>query len=73
MTRKEIIDYLYTDTEFEYHGRFGSFCPVGVFGVAWNGAEYTFATVDEAIDAKVFDGKSLVDIWDEIYPQIAPG
>ena len=26
-----------------------------------------FDTIDEAMEAKVFDGKSLVDIWDEIF------
>ena len=28
-------------------------------------------TIDEAMEAKVFDGKSLVDIWDEIFPQVS--
>jgi hypothetical protein len=23
------------------------------------------------MEAKVFDGKSLVDIWDEIFPQVS--
>ena len=30
-----------------------------------------FNTIDEAMEAKVFDGKSLVDIWDEIFPQVS--
>ena len=30
-----------------------------------------FDTIDEAMEAKVFDGKSLVDIWEDIFPQVS--
>ena len=39
-----------------------------VVGYDYEGRQ--FDTIDEAMEAKVFDGKSLVDIWDDIFQQI---
>ena len=70
MNRNEIKNYLYTDREFVYHGKGAAFCPLSVYVVGFDGEGKEFQTLDEAIDAKIFDGKSLLEIWDEVYPQI---
>ena len=69
--RDEIIRKLYTDIEFMYKGKPGAFCPVHVYVVGWNGSENSFDNIEDAITYPCFDGKSLEEIWDEIYPQIS--
>lgn len=68
--KNEIKKYLDTDLEFTYNGRgaciLSSIC---VVGYDYEGQQ--FNTIDEAMEAKVFDGKSLVDIWDKVFPQIS--
>ena len=71
MTNQEIKDYLYTDREFQYKGKNGAFCPVDKYVVGWNGSEDAFDNIDDAINFPCFDGKSIIEIWDEIYPQIS--
>lgn len=71
MNRNDIKNYLYTDREFVYHGKGAAFCPLDKFVVGFDNEGREFDTLDEAIDAKVFDGKSLLEIWDDIYPQIS--
>ena len=47
---------------------------VSYLGICVAGYDYEgqqFDTIDQAMEAKVFDGKSLVDIWDEIFPQVS--
>lgn len=70
MTRDQIKEYLVTDLEFYHNGRgacfLGSCC---VVGYDYEGEQ--FNSIDEAMDAPVFDGKSIVDIWDEVLPQIS--
>ena len=46
-----------------------SYSSICVVGYDYEG--HQFNTIDEAMEAKVFDGKSLVDIWDEVFPQIS--
>lgn len=71
MTRDDIKKHLYTDREFYHNGKHAAFCPIGVFVVGYDNQGQDFATLDEAIDAPVFDGQSLVDIWPLVYPQIS--
>ena len=63
--------YLKSDIDFMYNGKPAAFCPIGVYVVGFSGDENEFSNVEDAINAKVFDGKSLVDIWEEILPQIS--
>ena len=70
MKKEEIKKYLDTDLEFNVNGRGACFLfSICVVGYDYEG--HQFDTIDEAIESKVFDGKSLVDIWDEIFPQVS--
>ena len=70
MKKDEIIKYLYTDLEFNVNCQGACFLSsICVVGYDYEG--HQFDTIDEAMEAKVFDGKSLVDIWDEIFPQVS--
>ena len=67
MDRQTLKKYLFQDVEFEYKGKDASFCPVGgVFGVMYDGDCRDFDDFDEAIDEPMFDGKSLLEIWDDV-------
>lgn len=71
MTKDEIKKYLETDLEFTYtyNGRGACFLSsICVVGYDYEGQQ--FDTIDEAMEANVFDGRSLVDIWDDIFQQI---
>ena len=68
--KEEIKKYLDTDLEFNLNGRGACFLSsICVVGYDYEGQQ--FDTIDEAMESKVFDGKSLVDIWDEIFPQVS--
>lgn len=68
---KEIIKCLYTDVVFTINGRGYGICPFRDYCAIGNGKEsMIFDTVEEAIQAPVIDGKSVVELWDIIYPQI---
>ena len=68
--KNEIKKYLETDLEFNVNGRGACFLSsVCVVGYDYEGQQ--FNTIDEAMEAKVFDDKSLVDIWDKVFPQIS--
>ena len=70
MKKEEIKKYLDTDLEFNVNGRGACFLSsICVVGYDYEGQQ--FDTIDEAMEAKVFDGKSLVDIWDEVFPQVS--
>ncbi len=71
MNREEIKKFLNSDIEFYYNNKGAAFLPIGVYVVGYDNQGLEYNTLDEAIDAKVFDGKSLVDIWDIILPQIS--
>ena len=71
MTREEIKKFLNSDIEFYYNDKGAAFLPIGVYVVGYDNQGLEYNTLDEAIDEKVFDGKSLVDIWDIILPQIS--
>ena len=61
-TAYEIKKYLDKDLEFNYNSRGACFLSsICVVGYDYEGQQ--FDTIDEAMEAKVFDGKSLVDIW----------
>ena len=68
--KEEIKKYLDTDLEFTYNVRGACFLSsICVVGYDYEGQQ--FNTIDEAMEAKVFDDKSLVDIWDKVFPQIS--
>ena len=70
MTKDEIKKYLDTDLVFNHNNRGACFLSsICVVGYDYEG--HQFNTIDEAMEAKVFDGKSLVDIWDEVFPQVS--
>lgn len=72
--QEKIKNELITDLVFEYNGKFASFVPFdnnGACGIGYFYEGIECNNIDEAIDAKVFDGKSLLEIWDEVYPQIS--
>ncbi len=71
MSNTSIKKMLKSDIEFVYNGKNAAFCPIDVFIVGFSGDENTFNDIDSAINARVFDGKSLVDIWDIVLPQIS--
>ena len=67
--KEEIKKYLDTDLEFNVNSRGACFLSsICVVGYDYEG--HQFDTIDEAMEVKVFDGKSLVDIWDEVFPQV---
>ena len=71
MIKEDIKKFLNSDIEFYYNGKGASFLPIGVYVVGFDNQGVEFQTLEEAIDAKVFDGQSLVDIWDIVLPQIS--
>lgn len=72
MSKKEICDFLITDAEFIIDGRNCAICPFEHVCLIGNGEEeFAFETAEEAVDAPVFNGKSVIDLWDIIYPQIS--
>ena len=67
MKKDEIKKYLDTDLEFNVNACFlSSIC---VVGYDYEGQQ--FNTINEAMEAKVFDENSIVDIWDKVFPQIS--
>ena len=61
--KNEIIDRLYTDVEFAINGRGYGICPFEDYCAIGNGKEsFIFETVEEAIQAPVIDGKSVIDL-----------
>ncbi|CYY23798.1 hypothetical protein ACTGJ2_07780 [Streptococcus suis] len=70
MTKEEIKQYLDADLEFYYNGQGACFLP-SICVVGYDNKGQQFDSIDKAMDAKVFDGKSLVDIWDEVLPQVS--
>ena len=69
MRTKEMEYLLKSDIDFIYNGKGAAFCPLEKYVVGFAGQPNEFKTLKEAINAKVFDGKSLLEIWDEISPQ----
>ena len=70
MKKEEIKKYLDTDLEFNVNGRGACFLS-SIYVVGYDYEGHQSNTIDQAMEAKVFDGKSLVDIWDEIFPQVS--
>ena len=72
MKKDEIKKYLDTDLEFNVNGRgacfLSSICVVS-YDYDYEGQQLN--TINEAMEAKVFDGKSIVDTRDEVFPQIS--
>nr|DAP13782.1 MAG TPA: hypothetical protein [Caudoviricetes sp.] len=67
---EEIKKYLDTDLEFNVNGRGACFLS-SIYVVGYDYEGHQSNTIDQAMEAKVFDGKSLVDIWDEIFLQVS--
>ena len=70
MKKEEIKKYLDTDLEFNVNGRGACFLS-SIYVVGYDYEGHQSNTIDQAMEAKVFDGKSLVDIWDEVFPQVS--
>ena len=68
--KEEIKKYLDTDLEFNVNGRGACFLS-SIYVVGYDYEGHQSNTIDQAMEAKVFDGKSLVDIWDEIFLQVS--
>ncbi len=72
MTKQEICTFLNTDAEFDIDGRHCAICPFDSVCLVGNGIEeFGFDTKEEAIEAPLFNGKSIIDLWDIIFPQIS--
>ena len=72
MNIKEISDFLNTDVVFDIGDRHCGICPFDDVCYIGNGIEtLSFETVEEAITSPVFDGKSVLDLWEVIFPQIS--
>jgi hypothetical protein len=65
---KKRITIIPDDFEFLYKGILGSVCPFARndISVTYDGVTNDFTDVDTALDAKLFDGKSLNEIADAI-------
>ena len=70
MKKDEIKKHLDTDFEFNVNGRGACFLS-SIYVVGYDYEGHQSNTIDQAMEAKVFDGKSLVDIWDEIFLQVS--
>ena len=70
MKKDEIKKYLDTDLEFNVNGRGACFLS-SIYVVGYDYEGHQSNTIDQAMEAKVFDGKSLVDIWDEVFLQVS--
>jgi len=66
VTRGKLKDLLWQDIDFSYQGKEGSFCPIEVYAVTYGGDSREFDDFDAAIDEPMFNGKSLLEIADEI-------
>ncbi len=72
MTKQEICDFICTDEEFYVDGRHCAICPFEDITLITNGIdEFAFDSLEEAIEAPIFDGESIIDLWIVIYPQIS--
>ena len=59
-------DILFQDVDFFYNDVDCAFCPIDKYLVRFGNNRYEFDNIDEAIDAPIFDGKSLAEIADKI-------
>lgn len=65
---KKHIEELLSDIEFSYSGSDGSICPINAHEIylCFDGDSYTAASVDDAMNKKFIDGKSLLQIGDKL-------
>lgn len=65
---RDLIDSLAYDIEFEYRGIHGSICPISRndIGLAYGDITKDCKSVDEVMESKIFDGKSLNEIAPEL-------
>ena len=66
MTRDQLKELLWQDVDFVYKNQDCSFCPVQGFWVTYGKDSRQFFDVDAAIDEPMFDGKSLLEVWDDV-------
>ena len=74
MNKKQIIDFLSEDADdkdFLIDGKDCSYCPLTNYDLTYDGQTSRYSTIEEAVDAPVFGGKSMVQLWSLIYPQIS--
>lgn len=64
----ELIDSLSHDIEFEYNGKHGSVCPFSHTDIAisYGDIEKMHTSVLDAMNDKIYDGKSLNQIADQL-------
>lgn len=64
----EMIDSLAGDIDFEYHGKHGAVCPFSRTDIALSYGEeaHSHTSVDDAMNDKMFDGKCLREISEQI-------
>lgn len=72
LTKKEIKQILKSrnhDLEFEYHNQFGSIIPdmslEDGYSIAFEGEILDVDSLEEAMNAKFFNGKSIIEICEE--------
>lgn len=71
MTKKELydlIDSMAGDIDFEYQGIHGSICPFSRtnISIAYGEAEKTHENIEGAMNDRIYSGKCLNDIAEEI-------
>lgn len=71
MTRKELYEYINSlagDIDFEYGGLHGAVCPFSPedISISFGHEERTHTSVDDAMNDKLFNGKSLNEIADQL-------
>ena len=65
--KKWIID-LTDDITFEYEGKRGAICPFSLtdISVGYDGEEFDYTSIDEAMNTKFINGFSLNEIADKL-------
>ena len=72
MSEKDIVAFLSDDdVVFYVDNKLSSVCPLSKVIVTFGEVRNSFSSMEEAIHFKMFDGKSILDLWDIIYPQIS--
>ena len=71
MTKKELYDYIDSlagDIDFEYQGVHGAVCPFSSteIAVSYGDEAETYDSIESALDSKMFKGKCLNDISEDI-------
>ena len=65
---KKYLDHLVGCVSFDYNGYSCGVDPIGRarYDVWYGNTVVSVTSVDEVLNIKIFDGKSLIDIWDDL-------